>query len=435
MQLRDRACDGKIGTLVAYLVLGFMICIFLGLTVQNRTTSKLYPQDESIIMNWHDQGYFYLGGQRITGNEVKKTYTWFYLTPAFVLQEINIKFRGTYSPRLMAFYNQSVIWLAAVAVGFLAFRVARCLEANERDAFVLGFIALAVYHTFPWNIAGYFRIYPTNFWMIFAPLYMAIVLRELQHLPFTVRPGILWIKAMLMFLMFYQEHVASFFLLLALVALVCFWFPDYLRKSKVVLTIILPALLAFLLFKGALLYLHFRFPDLQFTGSSLLYRSGWDGSTEYYENISALFTRRTYLPSYLNAAGKALPLANWGYLVIATGVSSLVMLWALGSTAKPLLAIEQTLVTVGALALQYIMFALILSQAAITHPFGYDIYIAAPCIILGLVVGPALMARVSPYQRIIVLSVMIIGLAIVMHQMRMFAVAFPLTPDDMWIRL
>lgn len=431
----DRAYDGKLGTLTAYFLMGFIICIFLGLTVQNRSTDKLYPHDATIIMKWHNEGYFYLGGQRVINNEVKKTYTWFYLTPAFILQEINMRLRGSFSPRLMAIYNQSIMWFAAVSVGFLGFRIARRLEANKKDAFILGFLALAVFQTFPWNIAGYFRVYPTNFWMIIAPLFMVIVLHELERLPFTVKPGILWIKAIFMFLMFYQEHVASFFLILSLIILSHFWFPDYIRKSKVVLTIILPALFAVILFKGAILYLHLRFPDLQFTGSSLLYRSGLDGSIEFYKGISDLLTRHAYLPTYLQVAGKARQLANWGYLVVMAGFSLFIVLLVLRHDKKFLFPIEQALVTIGAMALQYIMFALILSQAAVTHPFGYDIYMAAPCIILGLVVGPASLSRYVGYRRTIILFSIIITLAFVMHQMRMFAVAFPLMPDDMWIRL
>jgi len=435
MHVIDRAYDGKFGTLIAYFLVGFIVFTFLALTVQNRSTEKLYPQDETIIMKWHDEGYFYLGGQRIIGNEVKKTYTWFYLTPAFILQEINIWLSGSFSPRLMAIYNQLIIWFSAVSIGFLGFRAARRLEANKKDAFMLGFLALAVYHTFPWNIAGYFRIYPTNFWMIFAPLFMAIVLHELECLPTIARSGILWIKAILIFLMFYQEHVASFFLILALIILSHFWFPDYIRKTKFIFTVIIPAILAISLFKGSILYLYLRFPDLQFTGSSLLYRSGWDGSTEYYKGIWQLFSRHAYLPAYLQAAGKARSLANWGYLVVMAVASLFVVFWARRRDIKNLIPTEQTLVTIGALALQYIFFALILNQAAITHPFGYDIYMAAPCIVISLVIGPILLERCIGHRRVIILFYIIIALAIIVHQMRMFAVAFPLTPDDMWLKL
>ena len=51
------------------------------------------------------------------------------------------------------------------------------------------------------------------------------------------------------------------------------------------------------------------------------------------------------------------------------------------------------LVCVGAMIMQYAIFGALFTQAAVTHPFGYDIYLAGPYIICGFAILPSIVGK------------------------------------------
>ncbi len=400
---------------------------FLGLTVQARGTENLY-REHDVFMPWLEQGYFYLGGQRWVDGAVKNTYSWFYLFPAFIIQKINYLLTGAFSYRLMALYNQLIVALSALSVGFLGFHTARLLKATRLESLVYATCALLAFQTFPWNVAGYFRIYPTNFWMIFAPLLMVLVLREIRAPAVIPQRRNTLLMGVLAFILFYTEHIASLFLFSSLVLLTFFLSPSLFRYLKPVRRILLPGLLGIGLFLSALVYLNLAFPDIAWRGSTLLYRTGLDGSTALYGSHADLLTRTSYIPSYLSFGKSPQNLSNW-HLLASLGAGAFVFAFLMLAFTKST-DLRQRLkgffLTNGALALQYGLFAGFLTQAAVTHPFGYDLYLAAPLIIALFTALPALLSVPFRQSRLVPPIVLVGALYLCMSQLRAFALAFPI---------
>ena len=193
----------------------------------------------------------------------------------------------------------------------------------------------------------------------------------------------------------------------------------FISKHYPLETIIIPALLAIILFAGTIIYAKLKFPEISLSGSSFLYRTGFDGSIEYYLNHWDLFSRNSYSPVHIGNAAK--PLYNWKFLFI-TGSLSVICLFYF-SVINPFFrkATQLILVALGV----YIPFAFMFSQAAITHPFGYDYYFIIPLILCFFVILPAILGYYTKYPEFFVLISFSISFCYSMIQLRNYAVCFP----------
>jgi len=210
----------NLGSILFFILCSLSIYIFLFSTVHknqiDKFPQKVYPGDKLVIMQWIEQGYFNLCGLRfyesIENNPkqyVKGNYGMAYLVPAFIIQKIFFYFNGTYNASLTCYYNQVIIMISAMMIGFLAYKLAIILGLSNFYGFLLGISSLSVFQTFPWNLYQYWRLYPTAVYCMFVIAFLILFLKELGcgNLP----KWFFYLKAIILFLIFILMSLAVSF--------------------------------------------------------------------------------------------------------------------------------------------------------------------------------------------------------------------------------
>jgi len=417
--------SGGIKTYAVFLLISLIIGLFVQGTVLCRGTERMF-QEEKVIMPWIENGYFKLGGMRWSEGVVKKTYPWFYLFPAFLLEKGHYLLFGTFSYDLLAKHNQIISGIGAASIGFFAFWAAMLVRARRFESLLFGFSALAVYQTFPWNIASFFRVYPTHLWMVFAPLLMTCIMRELKSKREKSKMNCVG-ESVLAFTLFYTEYIASSLLVFSILVLSFFLVKKNMDLVRLIKPLIMAGAFAMGIFILSLIYISKAYPDVKWSGSTFLYRSGLDGDFQYYFTNNALLSRSCYTPLYLQFSKNIELLSRWK-LIFCLGIAGFAACFlklALTKVQSQQNGLAAVLVCVGAMIMQYTIFGAIFTQAAITHPFGYDIYLAGPLIICGFAILPSIVGETLHRNRAWPLVFLLIALYVSMSQLRLFALVFP----------
>src|SRR5262245_47196570 len=156
--VRDRALEGGLWSLVAYLVATGLLFTFVLASVNGHSgvrlaEAALSTRTMSWLENWYTYGFWKYAGLLIyesDGLTVYKSHSWFYLVPLYAIEMVIRAAIGRFSYRAPALFNQSVIWIGGALVGWLAMRLTKHLPRYQ--AFLLGLACAAVYQTFPLNL-------------------------------------------------------------------------------------------------------------------------------------------------------------------------------------------------------------------------------------------------------------------------------------------
>lgn len=417
--------------LLFFMIMGFVVYCFLMATVHNRPSDGI--QQLNYLQQWHEQGFFNLGGLRISkdiefypSQDVKVSIPQTFLYPSYIAQRIYYSIFGRYSLRLLGLCNQAFIWFGAALLGFLIFKLAVNSKFQPVQSLMLGLSSGIVYQTFPWNLVQFFRLYPMAIAAIFLITFLIIIHRE-QQVAQLERTHI-WLRSIVIFLFAWFDHIGSFFFLASYLFITWQFRPEILMRTRPAL-LLLAWVFGYVLFKGQVLYIAIRYPELNFTGSGFLYRSGLDGSISYYRDLFALFDRTSYRPFYMDKLGKSSHLSDWKFLFSVSCIvfASIVCVYGVYGKYRNVAA----MISVPVVA--YLLFAFTLTQAAITHPFVYDVYLLIPCILAIYYALPQLLVQNDRTRPIVVTVLVLFSYAYSMIQLREYVIAFPIDYDKLWI--
>ncbi len=417
-----RLFDGRLTTLLGLVLAGLAVEAALFATVQKdrelRGTDKI-----QVIMVWIQHGYLKHGGLKflepVDSNPTQRVWrssSMGYMQSAHLVERIYVAFRGRPSYTLLAVHNQAVVMLASALLGLLAFRIVVTIGAAPPHALLMALATACVYQTFPSNLNAILSIYPTIFVLLG---FISFLILELRGIGDETPPG--WCagaRAATVFAMFYCDPitVGLFMMFYCLVSVLLA--PEVHRNYRFLVTIAVPAALAVGVFALQLLWVRWRYPGIQLYGSSFMFRTGFDGATDYYRTHADLILSRFTL-----AFGpELLYLAQWWVLMVG-GLIALV--WVTVSYLRSRRELRGAVYVMIVALTMYLPFAFLFSQAAIIHPWEFDQYLTVPLVLALFAVLPTMLGRGSTQPAIFTLVSVIGAFCYCMVQLRMYATVYP----------
>ncbi len=413
----------------AFLALGFVVCLFTLFTVNHRTEKELQSHRRSEraqtgITYWNEHGWF-----QSTGLPVRKmrpptrayyfyrSSTGAYLLTGFFVQKIYSWFNDGYAWHAVAIHHQLISLLTSALLALIAFRVASRFGLKPFHAFTLAVVTEVVFFTFPENLELYWEMSEMQWWML---LGLAFLLFEERTLGAEPARRTTLIRALLVFTMAFLSVTTTPFFVAAYIAarlVVHGFFPGW---KSLVAAMLIPTALALAIYKGQIALVQTLNPKMPIYGSTLMFRSGFDGSPKHYtDHADILLGRR---PAAAETPDEREVRRPW--LFVAGGVSILALLIAFARgriEAFPILALS-------AVGGAYALYAGIFSQAIVIHPYLYDAIIALP-LILAIFTGlPALLESLTTGSGAFVLVAMFAGFIHANANLREYAMRYPQEP-------
>ena len=279
-----------------------------------------------------------------------------------------------------------------------------------RSVFLSSISCLIVFQTFPNNLGYVWEVLQPGVAMIFILLFL------LKMDKIALNEGPLFRSDLIMAstAIFFAAYIDLFNTLLFVCFLVLSWYIFGNKENLVkygLKILALPIFFAVTLFGVQLITAYLNNPNSEFIGSGFYFRSGLDGSTEYYKTHAALITRRD--PSWGHL--------KWPVLAIGGFLSFLVMLISYRTTINDRLF---PLITFTLLGL-YFPIAFILSQVVAIHPYYYDPYLAVTAIFLVFGITPMILEKINDQWGGFSCLFALIAGCYVFVQLRSFMVGFP----------
>ncbi len=433
--LCDRILEGNFPTFAFYFVIGLIVFCLLFATVHKRSDleiSKKVPQRYSkLIQFWFEKGYVKHGGLWIFRDKDNKKYgkkywwppendpvKWVYRSSPmghifipYLAEKLYYSITGRYSFILMRLYNQFLVLTSSALLALLAMRVCLRMGVKSYHCLLFGLYAQIIYQTFPVNLNSYWEVYYTTV----MPIFFLIFLLSSELLLFNERISrkILIIRGISVFGMCYIDFpTAVFFLSFYLMACSLLWREKELNHHHIIKTIVIPTACAIILYSVQLSLVMFNNPDVQFVGSDIMFRTGFDGSTLYYTNHFDLFSGRRDRWSFL----------YWPYLFWA-GVASLGIIVALKHRFEWMKYPVLILATTTGL---YAPFAFVFSQVTIIHPYAYDAYLVMTIILSFFSFFPAVLENLTNNHGTYVFLFGTIAFCYTMVSIREYVICYPL---------
>ena len=406
-----------------YLALGSIVLIFLFATVHRRTDAEISAFNDRfhrVVQVWIEHGYLKHGGLAFTEpGETNPTQTVWrsssmaFLQVAHVLERVHHLVRGSYSYRLMLLHNQLFVLLTAVVIALLSMRLAQRIGLRREHAFMLGLASLAVFQTFPHNLFYYWEILPTLAVVLIASCWLLLEESCVGH---ESEPQ--WVgrcRAALIFLLAWIEPVSAVFMIGAYVGACLLLAPESLRRVALVKHVVLPAAAGVVLLMIQGLWVRYRFPQVTLEGSSILFRTGLDGSTQYVQGHWDLVTRKWPVPDW--------PINFWKWLfcagVVATTTTYIFYL-------RGQAALRSSIFILSVAFGLYVPLAFAFLQSVAIHPYGYDIYLLLPLVVALFGVAPAALEQRSQNTGVFVYATILLAWCFAFVHLRTYAIQFPL---------
>lgn len=435
----ERLLQGRWESLTALALFGLVVMGFLFATVHRRDLEAAISQQygsaagrldryPDLIRFWIEQGYLEHGGLWfiLPGDigyidedhpRVYRSAPMAYLQVAHLLERVCYAVKGKISYTALMLHNQGIVWLSSTLLGVLAMRLARRMKIDPLHALLLGAASTAVYQTFPINLWYYWEIYATA---VAAPFIILFLL--IQEITYGREPGSRFLTMLLslcVFALASTDLLAAWFIFIAYCLAALTMAPESVKKLPVLKTLIVPAILACSLFALQVLWVKLRYPNVEFVGSTFMFRSGLDGSKQVYATHVDLVTR----PLVFDFLPQMKLLTRPWFLFGGGGLAVLTVAW-LYLTRLPQLkpAVFVLTIAVGV----YLPYVFIFSQSAIIHPYMYDVYLAIPLTLALFAVLPAALERLTNNSGLITFAALLIALCYVMVQLRTYAIVFPL---------
>jgi len=410
---------------VLLLAIGSVIFGFAWLTVHRQKPAlNALAQRESLALNyWLEHGYFSSGGLTVRRKSPDAP-PYFYrsstggrFVSGFIVEKIYSAIAGHYSWRLLALHNQILSLLTATLLALLGFRMASRAGMAPFHALVLAISVQAVHFTFPDNLALYFEMTGRECWFFFVAIFLLLE----EHCQRTKRTRILnTAQAVACFFFCYMEYVAGVAFVVAYTMVALILSSDRATLRRVVLTCVLPLLLALGIFAGQRHWVTVMYPNIEQKGNGFFFRSGLDGSTRYYvDHLDIAFRRDTARMSWPET--QRARLFRWTWLFLAgTAAFGGVVIGGIRSRVPKI----SLLVTVLLLA-SYLIYAAFFSQAIVIHPYLYDVLLFTPLVLALFVVVPSWIESASTQKGVAVFVTFFLAVWVSMVQMRDYAVRFP----------
>jgi hypothetical protein len=415
-----------LGLLLAF---GAVVLAFTYYTVQRRGPAEMeaihgVARTHYSIQYWLDHGYFATAGMLVRpvdtapGHAVYRSSTGGHLVSGFLLQKAFKVVAGRTSLTLLALHNQVVTLLVAALFGLLAFRLTRRAGLPPLHALVLAAAVELVHFTFPDNLATYWELTGRAPFLLFAAIFLLIEERCLdgRTRPLTIAQGIA------AFLLAYMEYAAGFAFIASYFAASLMLSPRPVASGRLVRFTLLPAMLAAGLYLGQRVLVGYLQPELPEFGSGFLFRTGLDGSTQYYAgHLDIAYGRDVARGAFLYNGAH---LFRWAWLFWA-GASALVAVVLLGALGR---APRFVLIPLLSLLGSYLLYAAVFSQAVTIHPYYFDVLLFTPLVLALLAVLPSLLESWAKQPGVFVLIVCFVAAWVCMVQLRDYALRYPVTP-------
>jgi hypothetical protein len=391
------------------------------------------PRWLATIERWYDTGYFKQGGMQFYTYEeasnlgyqvpskaavkpttvfVWKNTTMGWLQGANVLERLCHLLTGRFSPRLMVLHNQGIVALSSALLGMLAMLLAAEIGLPTRLCYLLGLACLVVHQTFPLNLNEYLDFYPAPLIVLLALALLVWDAASRRHSP--ERSGA--VPFLIALLMLYVEPVTAGLFLLSFVVVRAFLDPLRFRWIQCVTLLAAPAAIAYAILKLQRALVALNYPDAVFVGSELGFRTGFDGDRAYYFNQWDLVTRK-----FINTSvhTELAALCRWETLFVAgaLSVAILTILYMRDRVVRYPVQIVFNLIGLS------VPFVFIFSQAAVIHPYEYDLFAVLPCILAAFCLLPAYVDAKTGTTRLPTLIAATAAICLIMVHLRTYAAA------------
>jgi hypothetical protein len=408
--------------LTIFLAAGAIVLTCAALTVHRRSAEELAAhatRTHVAIDHWLEHGYLRSGGIAVRGSGEERFFhrssAGGRLMSGYLVQKVYAAVAGGNDWRVVALHNQVVSLLAAVLLGLLGFRVARRCGAVPLHSLVLGLSLQAVYFTFPDNLARYWEISGREWWLVFAALFLLIEERcvDGRTRSLTVAQGVAT------FFLTFMEYLAGIFFVTSYLVVTLLAGNDRAVLKRATGVCVLPCLLAVGVISGQLAVARAHFPEIPLQGSGFLFRTGLDGSTQYYVDHLDIATGRDLARRNFPHAGDQL--FRWTWLFGAGAAALLAVLGAAMGGHVPRVAV----VSLVSLAGTYILYAAIFSQSFVIHPYLYDVLLYTPLMFALVIVAPSLIESRTGHRGVAVIVILFLAVWVSLVQARRYMIWFP----------
>ena len=431
-KIANHVLKGGIASLVFFMMTASFIFLLLFATVHDRpiSQSEKYTQERYplLLKFWNERGYFKHGGLWVLssadtahkeawnppqpGEPVNYAYRSSAMGLLFfgnLLQQINIAFNGDFSHKLMRIHNQFFVLLSAALLALISLRTSIKVGISPYKAILLALSSQAVFQTFPVNLAYVWEVYPstisTPFLLAYLLLFEKIFCTETPQKKYIFGAFFSGVIA------FYidPQTVGFFFLFLAVIWSL-FGSKESLRKNFLKIAIF-PILLGLMIFASQILLIKANYPQIEFVGSNFWFRTGFDGSTQYYTDHSALFTVRKMF------------FLKWYFLFFGGFVGFLFFIFGY----KKYINNNYLSTVIFALLCLYLPVAFVISQAVVIHAYYFDAYLALSAVLLLFSVLPMMLEKISGNWGGAILLFVITAFCYTFVQLRTYTIVYPLS--------
>jgi hypothetical protein len=408
---------------------GLIMLICAALTVHDRTgdevaTNSGAARTHLTFAHWRAHGYLQSGGVAVRRAPDDSLY--FHRSSAGGrLISGYLVARGTYALtgregwRVVALHNQAVTLLAAILLGLLGFRLATLSGVPPFHALLLGLSLQGVWFTFPDNLARYWEVSGREWFLVFAAIFLLLEVRRLDE----GGRRLSLVQGASVFLLMHMEYKTGVFFVASYIMATMMADRDRATLTRLAVVTVLPCLLALGVIAGQVAVARASVPDIPVEGSGFLFRTGLDGSPQYYtDHLDIAFGRDVARGNFPHAGDW---LFRWTWLFAAGATAVIAVLAAAMRGRVP----RATLISIVSLLGTYVLTAALFSQSVVIHPYLYDVLLFTPLALALLVIVPALVERVTDHRGVLVLVVLFLAIWISMVQARRYALWYPPAPN------
>ncbi len=407
---------------LAFLAVGTIVLAFTLRTVNARSIQELQTHARSRrahvgITYWTQHGYFSSAGLPVRETIHGQRYLYFYrsssgayMLSGLLVQKVYGAFTGRYGWQAVAVHHQLISLVTSALLALLAFRIATRLGLGPLHAFIVAAVTETVFFTFPGNLFTYWEMSEMLWCLLFGLLFLLLEEKEPTR-------RVTLIRAALIFLLTYFSVTTGVFFVAAYAAATLVLRGRIDGYKRFVATLIVPAAVAVAIYGAQLAWVSWKYPKTPLMGSSILFRSGFDGSRAEYKDHADLLVGRQ--PGA--RAGQETEVRRpWLFGAGLLSVLALFVAYTRGRIGMfPLLVI----VTIAG---TYLLYAGIFSQAVVIHPHLYDPILALPLILAIFTALPALLETLTRRTGSFVVIALFAGYMHATANVREYAVGQPL---------
>lgn len=418
LRLWEKILAGKGWTLVFLLWIGLIVALFLHLTVYARPIDEVLRisyRTQYIVTFWVEHGFVKHAGLSFSEPPesnpkamVYRSHPHAYLYPLYLMNFLNYWIQGVkFDPGIFALYNQALLWIPSVGLGFLGVRVAKRLNTSPLATLACGITGQIIYHTFPYHLERYFEPMPEQFMCLF--LVCLLIIEELDC--DRQQNKFLFLRGLCIFLLIYFEKVIGLTGVAAYLLLLMLSNKFQIKKISLLILSIFLSRVVHLMQLG---WMKLKFPEISFVGATFLWRSGLDGATNHVGILT---------PDQMGS--------GMSFLRSVGMISFIIILWCFFHGGQQVLRMPLMLILI-AIGF-YVVPAYLFNQAFLIHIYLNDLFLAIASILAFCYILVPYLESKTRNTGILIWILVIVGFCLSMYQLRVFAVAHPLPiPEPDW---